>query len=373
MGTDAPNKTIRVDFAALLIAHVVDLLGPSEVQKIVGAKLGRGFLGFGSDKAALALTEEGEEELQNKIAELIALIMNAFGTNLADANLEDIYTKLEKKYSPMLANSSILPLIPDKFLEKYRLHYLSKEELEARVIEQSREVQQLKELDKRKSEFLSVVTHQLRTPLTGIKWALTMLQQSQSGPLSEVQKKLILSCEEGNERMLSIVNKMLHADRINSGTFELAPVSTDLVALISSVIEEARLAAAERSVGITFTHDAHIPALMLDPEMMRFAFQNLLDNAIKYSPPRRAVLVRAEVHGTQVVCSVADHGIGIPSEQQSYIFSRFFRAKNAISTEPNGNGLGLFIVKSILEKHGGRVWFTSEENKGTTFYCAITL
>ena len=373
MGTDASDKTIRADFAALLIAHAVDLLGPGEVQKIIGAKPGRGIFGFGSDKAALALAGEGEAELQNKTAALIALIADAFGAGLADANLEDIYTKLEKKHSPALANSSILPLIPKKFLEKYRLHYLSKEELEARVIEKSREVRQLQELDKRKSEFLSVVAHQLRTPLAGIKWALTMLQQNQAEPLSEKQKKLVLSCEEGNERMIAIVNKMLHADRISAGTFELSPVTTDLEALIESVIEEVHLAAAERSVSVTFTHDAHIPALVLDPEMTRFAFQNLIDNARKYSPLHGTVLVRAEMQGAQLVCSVADHGIGIPLDQQQYIFSRFFRAKNAIATEPNGNGLGLFIVKSILEKQGGRVWFTSEENKGTTFYCAFAL
>lgn len=373
MGTSAPDKVLRGDFIALLIAHTVDLLGSSEVQKIVGTKPGRGFFGFGSDKVALALTEEGETEMKSKIEALITLLVNAFGTGLVDKNLEDIYTKLERKYSPVLANSVILPLIPIKFIEKYRLHYLSKEELEARIIEKSKEVQQLKELDKRKSEFLSVVAHQLRTPLTGIKWALTMLLESQSQPLSQEQKKLILSCDEGNERMIDIVNKMLHADQIGAGTFVLAPVATDVVALIAGVIEELHFAAIQRSVAITFTHDTHIPELLLDPEMMRFAFQNLIDNAMKYSPPHGAVLVRARIQGTQVICSVTDHGIGIPLDQQPYIFSRFFRAKNAISAEPNGNGLGLFIVKSILEKHGGKVWFTSEENKETTFYCALTL
>lgn len=233
--------------------------------------------------------------------------------------------------------------------------------------------EELQTLDKRKSEFLSVVAHQLRTPLTGIKWAISMLVQSQSEPLSAKQKKLIISCEDGNERMITIVNEMLHADRIGTGTFELVLVATDMVALISDVIEELRLLTTEHAITITFTHDTPIPALMVDPEMIRFAFQNLLDNAIKYSQPHGTIEIRTEVQNAQVICSITDHGIGIPLDQQPYIFSRFFRAQNAISAEPNGNGLGLSIVKSILEKHGGTIRFTSEEKKETTFYCVFTI
>lgn len=97
------------------------------------------------------------------------------------------------------------------------------------------------------------------------------------------------------------------------------------------------------------------------------------NNAIKYSPSHGTIEIRVEVRGAEVICSITDHGIGIPLDQQPYIFSRFFRAKNAISAQPNGNGLGLSIVKGILEKHGGTIRFTSEENKGTTFYCVFSI
>lgn len=231
--------------------------------------------------------------------------------------------------------------------------------------------EELRTLDKRKSEFLSVVAHQLRTPLTGIKWALSMLLQSQSEAPSTWQKKLLVSCDEGNERMITIVNEMLRADRTGTGTFEVTLVATDMTTLITSVVKELHLLATERAVTITFTNDADIPTLMVDPEMMRFAFQNLLDNAVKYSPPHGTVEIRTDVKNAKMTCSITDHGIGIPTNQQSYIFSRFFRAQNAISTEPNGNGLGLSIVKSIIEKHGGTIEFTSEENKGTTFIVSL--
>ena len=368
METGASDKTVIADFTALLVARSVELVGAKEVFKVVGTEPGRGFLGLGANKAAIALAQEEEGELKNKTTALIALLSNAFGVSLIEQHLEDIYTKLEKKHSPVLANTLVLPLIPTEFLEKYRLHYLSKEELETRVLEKTKEVEQLKELDKRKSEFLSVMAHQLRTPLTGIKWALTMLLHTEPELLSDVQKKLLASCNEGNERMITIVNSMLQADRINMGTFELKPVETDFVALVESVIEEQQLTAMQREVTITLTPDANIPKLMIDKDTMRFALQNLVNNAIKYSLPKGTISIHIRLTGSRVECSIADHGIGIPLDQQQYIFSRFYRAKNAIATEPNGNGLGLFIVKSIVEKQGGTIGFTSEENKGTTFY-----
>jgi len=371
METEILSTAVIADFAALLIARTIDLIGPNEVFKVVGTKPSRGFFGLGSEKAALALAEEGEAGLRDKTAALIALLSNAFGVELADKHLEDIYTKLEKRHSPALANSLILPLIPKEFLEKYRLHYLSKEELEERVLEKTKEVQQLNELDKRKSEFLSVVAHQLRTPLTGIKWALTMLLANQSGALSEEQKNLLTSCEEGNERMIDIVNSMLQANRIDIGI--LKSEETDFMALVESVLKEQQLAAMEHSISLVLTHDADIPKLMIDKENMRFALQNLISNAIRYSLPDTTVSIRVTRKGTLVECTITDKGIGIPAEQQQYIFSRFYRAKNAIAAVPDGNGLGLFIVKSIVEKQGGKIWFTSEENTGTTFYLTLTI
>jgi len=246
-------------------------------------------------------------------------------------------------------------------------------EKKARIeIEKANE--ELKELDKRKTEFLSIVAHQLRTPLSGIKWAITMLLRGKLKPPSADQKKLILLCEKGNERMIAIVNQMLRAARIGeNGISEINLEATDIVALISDVINESRLTAAEHETAITFTHEGTIPSLMIDREMIRLAVQNLLENAIRYSHSPSTVLINIKVQGTQVQCSIADNGIGIPADQQPYIFSRFLRARNAMAADPNGSGLGLFIAKSILEGHGGTIWFTSEENKGTTFYFTLNV
>ena len=238
-------------------------------------------------------------------------------------------------------------------------------------IELEKANKELQELDKRKSEFLSVVAHQLRTPLSGIKWALNIILQDTKDPISEAHRKLLSTCNEGNERMITIVNTLLNADRVSAKDFRLELQAVDLVALISTSISETKLSTEERSITIAFEHDEHIPPVMADPEMLRVAFQNLLDNAVKYSQREGTVSVRAVLKGPQVECSVADAGIGIPADQQRYIFSRFFRARNAISADPNGNGLGLFVVKSIVEKLGGRVWFTTEEHKGTTFYFVL--
>lgn len=372
--TAASPGDIVIDFASLLVGSASDILSTDEITKVIGVRPGRsGFLGLGPDAAARALAADDDASRKSKIAALLSSLANALGSAAVDTSLETIYTKLERKYSPVLANASLLPLIPDAFLEKFRLSFFSKEELEALVLEKTKANKELIELDRRKSEFLSVVAHQLRTPLSGMKWALNLLLREHPEPLSESQKKLLASCEEGNERMLTIVNSMLRADRVSAGGAALTRVPTDLVALVTAIIKESELLAAKRSVTLAFTHDPHVPLVPLDEEMMRFALQNLIDNALYYSHVGGTVAVSLTFSEGKVSVAVADTGIGIPLDQQPYIFSRFFRAKNAIATEPNGTGLGLSIVKDVIEKHGGTISFTSTENVGTTFYVTLAV
>ncbi len=230
----------------------------------------------------------------------------------------------------------------------------------------------LRELDERKSEFLSIAAHQLRTPLSGIKWALDMLIKDQVGPVSNEQKILLMKSYEGNERMIGLVNEMLHANQIDAGTFALQMVSTQVLDLIDNVLYEILPSASKRKITIRFDHrDNTLPPLIVDPEKMRAVFQNLLENAAKYSRPGGEISISLSREGGKVQFSVRDHGIGIPADEQARIFSRFFRARNARKMDPGGNGLGLYIVKNIIEMHGGNIWLESSENNGSTFYFTL--
>ena len=243
-----------------------------------------------------------------------------------------------------------------------------------RDVELTKANKELKELDQRKSEFLSIVAHQLRTPLSGIKWTLDMMIKGDLGPISPEQKTSLTKSYEENERLISLIEEMLNADRIDSAKYELNLAENDLEVLVKDVVAENLSYALAKGVSIECDYPTEsIPKFLFDKEKIRDVFQNLIDNSIKYSLKGGTINMGFGLSGDMVECFVKDAGIGIPVSQHDLIFSRFFRAHNAQSVDPNGNGLGLFIVKSIVELHGGTVWFESEENKGTSFHFTLKM
>ena len=241
-----------------------------------------------------------------------------------------------------------------------------------RDLELTRANEKLHDLDQRKSQFLSVAAHQLRTPLSGIKWTLNMILNGELGPISNDQKVFLMKSYESNDRMIALVEDMLHADRIDAGKYDLKLVSTQILDLIDNVLYEILPNATRKQVTIEFHHpEVVIPQLNVDQDKMRAVFQNLLDNAIKYSRPGGKISVNVRNLPDSVEFSITNDGIGIPEDQKALIFTRFFRARNALKVETDGNGLGLFIVKSIIEVHGGKIWFESAENGSTTFYFTL--
>lgn len=241
-----------------------------------------------------------------------------------------------------------------------------------RDLELTRANDKLKELDSRKSEFVSVVAHQLRTPLSGIKWTINMLINGELGPLTNEQKTFLMKSYESNERMVALVDDMLSADRIESGKFQYNFVPTQLTDLFDNVLYELNPAIARKEIKVIFkSHDSKLPRVSVDQEKMRAVIQNLLENAIKYTPQSGRVEIGMQEDGDLIKVMLKDSGIGIPGDQQANVFRRFFRAKNALKVETDGSGLGLFITRGIIEKHGGTIWFESKENEGTTFYFTV--
>lgn len=249
---------------------------------------------------------------------------------------------------------------------------VSSKMLVRRDLELTRANEMLRELDKRKSDFLSVMAHQLRTPLAGIKWTFNILLSEDLGTLNEEQKKFLMKGYESNQRMINLIEDMLGAERIGSGRAHFDFETTGIHQVLETVMFELTPQAANRNVSIKVEGiNEKLTPVVADSEKLKAVFQNLIDNAIKYTRAGGTVTVRCTDNGEFFVIAIKDTGIGIPQEQQKYIFNRFYRAPNAIKEQTDGSGLGLFIVKGIVEKHGGTVWFDSEEGKGTTFYFTL--
>lgn len=242
-----------------------------------------------------------------------------------------------------------------------------------RDLELNRATDQLRELDQKKSEFVSLVTHQLRTPLSGSKWSLSMILNGDLGSLTPDQRLYLMKTYESNERMIRLINDLLSSDRIDSGTLPLTLMPTQIKDLLDNVVVGMTPAAEAKKIAIETHYPDQVPLLAIDPSTMRSVLQNLLENAIEYTNTGGRVDISITLTEKTVELAIADTGIGMPKDVQDRVFQRFFRAPNAMKTETDGSGLGLYIVASIIRKHRGTITFTSEENKGTTFVVSLPI
>jgi PAS domain S-box-containing protein len=233
------------------------------------------------------------------------------------------------------------------------------------------------EIDKMKTEFVSVASHQLKAPVAGVKWLIESLAEKSAGNLTKEQEKILEDITEYNERMNTLVSDLLNVSRIESGRkFSIVKRKTDVVPMIKHVIEEEQKGPVAKIQKIKLVLSDKLPKkleLDIDDEKIKQVFHNLVNNAIKYSKEDGEVKFDFEKKDKSVVFSVVDSGLGIPKDQQYRVFEKFFRAENVQSLEREGTGLGLYIVKAIVEAHDGKIWFESEENKGTTFFVELPL
>lgn len=226
------------------------------------------------------------------------------------------------------------------------------------------------QIDKAKTEFVSLASHQLRTPLSAIKWYAEMLHDAN---LNKDQEELLKQINESNTRMIALVNSLLNVSRIDLGTFEINPEPTKVFLLCDSVINEMKQDISKKKIVIEKKYDTDELIVNLDPDLARIIFQNLLSNAVKYSPEKSKITITIKKTANDLYISVKDSGYGIPEHQKHKVFLKLFRADNVIEKDVEGTGLGLYIVKSIVEQSKGKIWFESELNKGSTFYVTLPL
>lgn len=230
------------------------------------------------------------------------------------------------------------------------------------------------EIDRAKTEFVSVASHQLRTPLAAIKWFVELLLAGDAGPTNENQKDFLTQVSESTERMIDLVNSLLNVSRIETGKITIEPEPTNLIELFKKAIREMDQIFKKRKQIFKFTEPKKdLPKINIDPHLITEVLLNLLSNASKYTPDGGSVSLGIDIAGEEVLVRVADSGYGIPAHQRHRIFEKFFRAENIMKHSTEGTGLGLYIVKAIIESSGGRIWFETEEDKGTIFYFALPL
>jgi signal transduction histidine kinase len=234
-----------------------------------------------------------------------------------------------------------------------------------------RDVTQLKEIDTLKSDFVSTVSHDLRSPLTLMRGYATMLEMA--GDLNEQQKGYTRMIVQGVDNMAKLVNNLLDLGRIDFGV-GLQVESIPVLDILERVTSSLQMQAKQKQISLGVELPKDLPhAIEADPALLQQALYNLVENALKYTPEKGVVTVRLETDNSALIFAVEDTGIGIPGSDLPRLFEKFYRGTNREALAKRGTGLGLAIVKSIAERHGGKVWVESELGKGSTFYLLVPL
>ncbi len=236
------------------------------------------------------------------------------------------------------------------------------------------DVSREKSVERMKTEFVSIAAHQLRTPISAIKWTLRMILDGDLGPITEDQRDFLNKTYQSNERMINLINDLLNVTRIEEGRHLYNLVLVNLEDILETLVNNYGQILEQKKLKIDFVKPSiKLPQVKIDAEKMKLVIANLIENAIKYTPAGGKIVVEISSDSESLKVMVKDNGIGILKDQQSRIFTKYFRGTNALKTETEGTGLGLFIAKNIVEVHGGKIWFTSEEGKGTSFFFTVPI
>ncbi len=237
-----------------------------------------------------------------------------------------------------------------------------------------KENEELKKMNDIKSDWISISTHGLRTSLSATKWILKMFLDKDFGSITSEQEGFMKKAYDSNERMLALVNDMLSVNHTQDAVMHMQYhfEEADILPLVDEVIFDFHGESFKKKVGVIFLRPPTPVALFkFDKNKVCVVLQNLIENAIKYSNAGDSVIVSVRDQEDKIILSVKDNGIGIPPVEKEHIFEKFFRATNAKEKDDIGSGLGLYTTKSIIENHGGTIWFESEIGQGTTFFFSL--
>ncbi len=246
-----------------------------------------------------------------------------------------------------------------------------------------RDVSKAREVERMKDEFISIASHQLRTPLTALRWLTERMQKDTDKTLNASQQELVSDMRSSTKRLISLVNDLLNISRIESGRIMVEPQPTQLKELVESVVDDVRVRSEEKHQRIIVTIPDDLPVINIDQKLIRQAYQNLLVNSVKYSPEGSEINIKLTQTIDSIRSEIMDMGYGIPAAQQNRLFEKFFRADNVVGKDSDGSGLGLYLVKKIIAVSGGLIGFKSPldtveadgklEVRGTLFWFTLPL
>ena len=233
-------------------------------------------------------------------------------------------------------------------------------------------VEKIAEVSKMKSEFVSIASHQLKTPLSGIRWSLDVLFDDRSGTLNSKQGEYLKDIQENTTRMIKLVSDLLDVSKIEFGKMNINIQEVDLKKVVEDSAKEFNSFARANNVELKLDIDGNINKVKTDPVRIKLAVQNFIDNAIKYTGDKEGLIkICLRNKDKNVFCSVADNGVGISEKEQKKVFDKFFRGNGIAKKQTIGTGLGLYIAKVAIESSKGRVGFSSEEGKGSVFWFTL--
>jgi len=222
-------------------------------------------------------------------------------------------------------------------------------------------------------DLISIVSHELRSPLTAIRGYLSMLETMDAGNLTEKQRLFIGRIDQSSQRMADLIEKLLDLGSIESGNLNLSIAPTALENIVQAVALELGDKAKKAELDIIITDKKRLPMVLADPGRLQQIVTNLLDNAIKYSPQGGPIHITFKQDAEDVIIMISDEGVGIPADQFNKLFTKFGRLYHPSTIDRPGSGLGLYIVKRLVECHGGRIWLTSKEGKGSKFSFSLPI
>jgi PAS domain S-box-containing protein len=317
-----------------------------------------------ANHAAELITGYSAEEMAGKTPAL-------WGGHMPDEFYKEMWDTIKNKKMPFIGELQNRRKNGENYIAELRISPILDESGNIKFyVGIERDITKAKEIDRAKTEFVSLASHQLRTPLSIINWYSEMLLGGDVGKITIKEKQYLDEIYRTNKRMVDLVNSLLNVSKIDLGTFPVESESVDVAAVSDSVLGEFEIQMKARRIAVDKSY-GDMPLIEADSKIIRIILQNLLSNAIKYSREGGRIAESIRKEDSNLSITVADSGIGIPVGQQDKIFDKLFRADNAREIDPDGNGLGLYLVKALVEQLGGRIWFKSIEGKGTTFFVTI--
>ena len=238
----------------------------------------------------------------------------------------------------------------------------------------TRSFERLAEASRMKSEFINIVSHQLRSPLTNIKWTFEILSSDDFDVPDSKQEEYFINVKENIARMVELIDDLLIVSRIEQGRLPIQKKEFNFAELVAEQVSRYKIFAEASHIKISFFVEEDIPKIFADPSLLKLVTENLIDNAIRYTLGQGEVEVSVKKrNNSRILFSVKDSGVGIPEKDQKYIFQKFFRSENALRQRTKGSGLGLYVCRTIIEKSGGQIWFKSKDKQGTTFFVTLPI